>query len=184
MLSTTIKNMSEDLEKNNHINDYLDEIPNENKVMFLDTAINELKEYITLKTKRVFKSFYLVFIVATLISIVAMLFFQPAVQGEFQRQNLVHEKVFDLQSKDEKKLDDAELERIQGNANKSVYDLYSKPVILYSVLAFGLLFSLFAFIIPLMILSLRRISLKKYNALLGELQEQRYLLFSQKDIHK
>ncbi|MGV3144193.1 hypothetical protein [Staphylococcus simulans] len=184
MLSTTIKNMSEDLEKNNHVNDYFDEIPNENKIIFLDTAINELKEYINSKIKGVFKTFSSIFIVATLISIVAMLFYQPVINNEFQKQNLVHEKVIDLQSKDEKKLDDAEVENIQKDISKSTDDLYSNPVILYSLLVFGLLFSLVAFIIPMLILSLRRVSLKKYNNLLGELQEQRYLLFSQKDIHK
>ncbi|WP_145450386.1 MULTISPECIES: hypothetical protein [Staphylococcus] len=181
MLSTTLENMSVDLEKNNNVNDYLNEVPEENKLCFLDNAINELKSYITSKTKGIFKIFSSIFIIAMLISIVAMLFYQPVLQNEFEKKNLVHEKLLDIQSKDQKKLDDAEVQDMQRDVEKSTKDLYSQPFILYSLLGFGLLVSLFAFVLPMMILSIRKISLRKYRNLLSELQDQKYIFLAQKE---
>lgn len=181
MLSTTIENMSEDLEKHNNVNDHLNDIPEENKLCFLDNAINELKSYINSKTKGIFKIFSSIFIVAMLISIVAMLFYQPVLQNEFEKKIIIHEKLLDIQTKDEKKLDDAELQDIQNKVERSTDELYSQPVILYSVLGVGLLLSLFAFVLPMMVLSIRKISLKKYINLLSELQDQKYIFLAQKE---
>lgn len=181
MLSTTIENMSDDLQEYNNVNHHLDEISEENKLYFLDNAINELKSYINSKTKGIFKIFSSIFIVAMLISIVAMLFYQPVLQNEFEKKIIIHEKLLDIQTKDEKKLDDAELQDIQNKVERSTDDLYSQPVILYSVLGVGFLLSLFAFVLPMMILSIRKISLKKYINLLSELQDQKYIFLAQKE---
>lgn len=181
MLSTTIENMSDDLQEYNNVNHHLDEISEENKLYFLDNAINELKSYINSKTKGIFKIFSSIFIVAMLISIVAMLFYQPVLQNEFEKKIIIHEKLLDIQTKDEKKLDDAELQDIQNKVERSTDELYSQPVILYSVLGVGLLLSLFAFVLPMMILSIRKISLKKYINLLSELQDQKYIFLAQKE---
>ncbi len=86
MLSTTIENMSEDLEKHNNVNDHLNDIPEENKLCFLDNAINELKSYITSKTKGIFKIFSSIFIIAMLISIVAMLFINQYYKTNLKRK--------------------------------------------------------------------------------------------------
>ncbi|WP_145426228.1 hypothetical protein [Staphylococcus haemolyticus] len=179
MLSKTLENMSNDLSTEHNINNYLDEVPKENKLEFFDTAINELNEYVTAKTQRITKLFSSIFIVAMLIAIASMLFYQPLIQNEFQKQNMVDEKRIDIETK--KANDDntlANLNNLQSDLQDKTQNMYSNAGILFTTLVFGLLMSLVAFIIPAIVLSFSKVTLKKYRVLLAELQEQKYIYLS------
>lgn len=179
MISNTLENMSNDLSKNDNVNDYINQVPKENRLRFLDNAIKELQAYITSKTKYITKLFSSIFIVAMLISIVAVLFYQPMLHNELEKQNIVHEKLLDISAKEQKKIDNSDMQKIQEKLNDKTDDIYNNSSVLFSLLLLGLLCSLVAFILPAMILSFRNISLKKYKALLSELQDQRYIFLTE-----
>lgn len=178
MLSKTLENMSNDLSVNHNVNDYLDKIPDDNKLEFFDTAINELNIYVTSKTQRITKLFSSIFIVAMLIAITTMIFYQPLIQDEFQKQNLIDEKILEISKKDQDKSTVSELQQTQNDLKSKTNDMFSNPKILYSILSFGLLMSLVLFIIPAIVLSFSKVSLKKYRILLAELQEQKYIFLA------
>ncbi|MBK3975988.1 hypothetical protein JJL06_13940 [Staphylococcus aureus] len=108
-----------------------------------------------------------------------MLFYQPLIQNEFQKQNMVDEKRIDIETK--KANDDntlANLNNLQSDLQDKTQNMYSNAGILFTTLVFGLLMSLVAFIIPAIVLSFSKVTLKKYRVLLAELLEKKYIYLS------
>lgn len=179
MLSTTLENMSNDLVKNNNVNDYLDEVSNENKESFFKYSIDELEDFITNKTQSIFKLFTSVFVVGGLIAIAFLLLFLPMFNNSYATKQALDEQAIKYHIEHS---DNPEKEILEGQKsfeNDLITDS-NIPQVFLLTLALGLLLSLVAFIIPAIFLAFSKVSLKKYRKLLSELKEQRYIYLSQK----
>ncbi|MGW8041213.1 hypothetical protein ACWEX2_13405 [Staphylococcus xylosus] len=180
MLSNRLENMSDDLSKNHNVDDYLEEIQDENKDEFFKLAIDELNDFINTKSQNIMRIFTSIFIVAGLISISLTLWFLPMINDTYQKENILHQGGLNYELKHMKHSDNP-TEKIQDGVqelqNNSLKNPENSKLIFY-VLGAGLLVSLFAYILPIIFLSFNRVSLKKYKALLLELKEQRYIHLS------
>lgn len=169
--------MSNDLEKNNNINDYLEEIPKENKESFFKHAISELDSFIHNKTQNIMKLFTSIFIVGGLFSIVLVLWLTPLLNSSFNKQAILDEIAINYQvdNSDNKK---EEIIKGQRIVEDDLFHNSQMPQIFLLTLSAGLFLSLVAFILPAIFLSFSKVSLKKYRNLLSELKEQRYIYLS------
>lgn len=171
--------MSNDLVKNNNVNDYLDEVSNENKEAFFKYSIDELDNFITNKTQNIFKLFTSVFIVGGLIAISFLLLFLPMYNNSYATKQSLDEQAIKYQINHS---DNPEKEIAEGQKH------FEDDLITHSnigqmfllTLSLGLLLSLVAFIIPAIFLAFSKVSLKKYRRLLSELKEQRYIYLNRK----
>lgn len=180
LISNRLENMSDDLSKNHNVDDYLEEIQDENKDEFFKLAIDELNDFINTKSQNIMRIFTSIFIVAGLISISLTLWFLPMINDTYQKENILHQGALNYELKHMKHSDNP-TEKIQDGVqelqNNSLQNPENSKLIFY-VLGAGLLVSLFAYILPIIFLSFNRVSLKKYKALLLELKEQRYIHLS------
>lgn len=177
ILSATLENMSNDLVKNNNVNDYLNEVSNEKKESFFNYSIEELENYITNKTQNIFKLFTSIFIVGGLIAIAFLILFLPMINQSYSVKTALDEQSMkyhiDHSDNPKKEISDA-----QTNIQDSLFSNSDVPQVFLLTLTLGLFLSLVAFIIPAIFLSFSKVSLKKYRKLLAELKEQRYIYLS------
>lgn len=180
MLSTRLENMSDDLAKNNNIDNYLEEIPDQNKDSFFKLAIDELDDFINTKSQNIMKIFTSIFIVAGLISISLTLWFLPMINDVYQKEHMLHQESLNYELKHMKHSDNpteklqSAIQELQDN---SLHNTDNSKLVFY-ILGAGLLVSLFVYVLPVIFLSFNRVSLKKYKSLLSELKEQRYINLS------
>lgn len=171
--------MSDDLVKNNNVNDYLDEISNDHKEAFFKYSIDELENYITNKTQNIFKLFTSIFVVGGLIAIAFLILFFPMINQSYEIKTALDEQSMKYQIEHSDKP-----EKVISEAQTSLQDdLFSNsdlPQVFLLTLVLGLVLSLVAFILPAIVLSFSKVSLKKYRKLLSELKEQRYIYLSEK----
>lgn len=179
ILSATLENMSNDLVKNNNVNDYLNEVSSENKESFFKYSIEELDNYINNKTQNIFKLFTSVFIVAGLIAIAFVILFFPMLNQLYSTKTALDEQSIKYQIEHSNN-PEKEISEGQSKFQDSLYTNSDLSQIFLLTLTLGLGLSLVAFIIPAMFLSFSKVSLKKYRKLLSELKEQRYIYLSQK----
>lgn len=171
--------MSNDLVKNNNVNDYLNEVSSENKESFFKYSIEELDNYINNKTQNIFKLFTSVFIVAGLIAIAFVILFFPMLNQLYSTKTALDEQSIKYQIEHSNN-PEKEISEGQSKFQDSLYTNSDLSQIFLLTLTLGLGLSLVAFIIPAMFLSFSKVSLKKYRKLLSELKEQRYIYLSQK----
>lgn len=179
MLSNTLENMSDDLNKNGNINNYLEEIPDNNKLKYLNLAIEELYSFINNKTNKITKLFSSIFIVGALVSIVLSLWFLPMINNVYEQKHTLDEKAINYELKG-KTTSQAKSDILHGQQmieNDTIMNSKSANLVFYTLGA-GLLISIVAFILPAIYHSFSRVSLKKYKTLLNELKEQRYIYLS------
>lgn len=180
MLSTRLENMSDDLAKNNNVDDYLNEIPDQNKETFFSLAINELNDFINTKSQNIMKIFTSIFIVAGLISISLTLWFLPMINDVYQKEHILNQESLHYELKHMKHSDNPSEKLKEGTEvlqKNSLHNPENSKLVFY-ILGAGLLISLFVYILPVIFLSFNRVSLKKYKSLLSELKEQRYINLS------